>query len=98
MLNDVHRQSHLVMVVGQLAHLLNGRGTGASGDLAREVYLEILGNGGHEEAGEREGRLAEHVADQGLSDVATDGEAERQLCGDMEGCGLAAWSGRGCGV
>ena len=71
MLDDVHGKSHLVMVVGQLAHLLDGHG--AACHLALEVNLEVLCDGGHQEAGQGEGRLAQHVAYEGLSDVAADG-------------------------
>ena len=70
MLADGHGDDHIIGVVSELTHLLHGHNGGVG--LVWQVDLEVLCDGGDEEAGEGEGRLAKDVADKGFRDVATD--------------------------
>ena len=98
-LDDVHGQHQLVVVVSQLAHFFYGHAGGPGAhDLVGEVDLQVLRNGGHQETGQREGRLAQNVADERLRNVAADGQAKGGLCGHVQGRVLPTGSGWGGGV
>lgn len=88
-----HGEDPLVMIVSQLAHLLNGN----HGRFPGQLYLEVLCDGRDEETRQGVGGLAQHVADQGLGDVVADWEAEGGLCGDVQGVGFAPGGSWGCG-
>ena len=93
MLNDLHGQDHLVVVVHQLAHLLDGYDSRFLGQL----YLEVLCDGGDQETGQGERGLTQDVVDEGFSNIMPDRETEGGLGGNVEGTGFSAGSSRGCG-
>ncbi len=82
MLDDGHGEHPLVVVVGELADVLHGDHH-VTLLLSRQLDLEVLGDGGDQEAGQGVGGLPQHVADEGLGDIAADWEAEGGLCGDV---------------
>ena len=96
MLDHRHGEDTLVVVIGKLAHVLDGH-HGWAGLVTRQLDLEVLGDGGDEETRQRVRRLPEHVTDQCLRDVATDREAEGGLRGHMQGVRLASRGARRCG-
>ena len=89
-LNDRHGEGGLAVVVGQLAHVLNGE------LLVGKLDVEMVGGGRDEETGQGIRRLTKNVADERLGDVASDGDAEVSVSRNVNDCVFVSWCAGGC--